>query len=141
MIIKMFIACIFLSGISLFAEEAKKVPAEEKILQNVEKKKGFRPRALRLMAERSGTLPSFMKYGNGLFENGPLSLKEVYLVALSAAVALHSPTCIRAHTKSAMDNGATDKEIFQAVLIAGMISNTAPLHIAGEEVLKIVGKK
>lgn len=141
MSMKIITICILLSSIHLFAEDTKKVTSEEKILQNVEKKKGFRPWPLHLMAQRKGTLPSFMKYGNGLFENGPLSLKEVYLVALSAAVAMHSPTCIRAHTKSAMDNGATDDEIYQAVLVAGLISNTAPLHSAGEEVLKIIKKK
>jgi AhpD family alkylhydroperoxidase len=138
---KVIVVVLALSGICLFAEDAKTVPLEEKILRNVEKKKGFRPWPLQLMAQRKGTLPSFMKYGNGLFENGPLSPKEVYLVALSAAVAMHSPTCIRAHTKSAMENGATDEEILQAVLVAGLISNTAPLHVAGEEVLKIIKKK
>ena len=141
MTMRKLIVCILLSGTCLFAEDAKKVPPEETILQNVEKKKGFRPWPLQLMAERTGTLPSFMKYGNGLFENGPLSAKEVYLVALAAATAMHSPTCIRAHTKSAIENGATGEEIVQAVLIAGMISNTAPLHIAGEEILRIIEKK
>ena len=139
--IRILSTVIILAFIGTFAQDAKQPNIEEEILRQVEKKKGFRPYPLRLMAERKNVLPAFMKYGNALFENGPLSAKVVYLTALSAAVALNSPTCIRAHTKSALENGASKEEIIQAVLIAGLISNTAPLHIAGENVLKFIEKK
>ena len=139
--LKTIAAVLFISCICSFAQDSKGSTPAEKILQQVEKKKGFRPYPLRLMAERKGTLPSFMKYGNGIFENGPLTDKEVYLIALSAAVSLNSPTCIQAHTRSAMENGATREEIIQTILVSGVISNTAPLHIAGENALKVLNQK
>jgi AhpD family alkylhydroperoxidase len=109
-------------------------PGEEQILASVEAKKGFRPPALMLMATRKGTLPAFMAYGNGLFEGGPLTEKEAYLVALAAAVALKSPVCMKAHSASAVKAGASADEVRQAALIAGLISGTSALHVAFESV-------
>ena len=71
-----------------------------------------------------------MAYARQIFEGGPLSEKESYLAALSAAAALKSSVCIREHAKSARKAGASSDEITQAILIAGVISNTSPLHIA-----------
>ena len=139
--VKFISAFILFTCSGAYAQEAKDLNSEEKILQQVERKKGFRPYPLRLMAKRESILPAFMNYGNALFENGPLSAKEVYLIALSAAVALNSPTCIRAHTKSALENGATREEVIQSILISGLIGNTAPLHIAGENTLKFLEEK
>lgn len=102
----------------------------EKILSEVERKKGFRPNPLVIMSKRNDVLVHFMSYGNQIFEGGPLSEKEVYLIALSAAVALKSQNCIRAHAKTAEKLGASKNEIIQTILIAGLISNTSPLHIA-----------
>jgi len=132
---------VMFSPYNLFAQNKKSLSPEEQILQNVEKKKGFRPTALQLMAKREAVLPAFINYGNKLFQNGPLTQKEVYLIALAAAVVNRSETCINAHTKSARELGATDDEIIQTILIAGMISNTAPLHIAGKKIIKKEGKK
>jgi AhpD family alkylhydroperoxidase len=109
-------------------------PGEDEILASVEAKKGFRPPALMLMAGRKGTLPAFMAYGNGLFEGGPLSEKEAYLVALAAAVAQKSPVCMKAHSESALKAGASADEVRQAALIAGLISGTSALHTAFESI-------
>ncbi|MBN1510316.1 MAG: carboxymuconolactone decarboxylase family protein [Sedimentisphaerales bacterium] len=100
------------------------------ILSQLEREHGFVPKALRLMSERQTLLPRFMAYGRGVLEGGPLSDKERSLVALAAAVALKSPECTAAHSKRARKSGATDGEIIQATLIAGLISNTSALHIA-----------
>lgn len=113
-----------------YSGEPQNTAKIEKILSEVEMKKGFRPNPLVLMSKRSDVLASFMSYGNQIFEGGPLSDKEVYLIALSAAVALKSPKCIEAHSKTAEKLGASKEEIIQAILIAGLISNTSPLHIA-----------
>jgi AhpD family alkylhydroperoxidase len=138
-----FLPLVVILSIILSSSAQKKQASnsEESILQNVEKKKGFRPFPLQLMAKRDGVLPAFMAYGNMLFENGPLPPKEVYLIALAAAVVHNSPVCISAHTKSAEQNGASDDEIIQTILIAGFIGNTAPLHLAGEKTLDFIRDK
>jgi AhpD family alkylhydroperoxidase len=124
----------FVFSLSGGERETNQRPREEQILASVEAKKGFQPPALRLMAGREGTLPAFMIYGNGLFEGGPLTEKEAYLVALAAAVAHGSPVCMEAHSESALKAGASADEVRQAVLIAGLISNTAPLHAAFQSI-------
>lgn len=106
------------------------IKLEEKILMEFEEKEDFLPNPLVLMSKRPGVLSNFMAYGKQLFEGGPLNDRERFLIALSAAAALKSPNCIRAHTKRAQKAGATKEEVLQAILIAGMISNTSSLHVA-----------
>jgi AhpD family alkylhydroperoxidase len=113
-----------------YSGEPQNTNKNEMILSEVEQKKGFRPNPLLLMSKRNDVLANFMSYGKQIFEGGPLTEKEVYLIVLSAAVALKSPNCIRAHTKTAQKLGASKDEIVQAILIAGIISNTSPLHVA-----------
>jgi len=115
------------------AQETAEAPTTaEEILASVEAKKGFRPPALELMSERSGVLELFMPYGLAAFEGGPLTEREAYLVAVAAATALKSPTCISAHTATAIQVGATQADVVQAMLIAGVVSGTASLHAARE---------
>ena len=105
-------------------------PADEQILAQFQREHGFIPKALRVLARRPEALPRFMSYGKGVFEGGPLNDRERYLVALSAAVALKSPDCIQAHSRRARQAGASDEEIVQTALIAGLVSNGSVLHIA-----------
>jgi len=115
------------------AQETSPAPMmPEDILASVEATRGFRPPALRLMSERSGVLERFMPYGLAAFEGGPLTAREAHLAAVAAATALKSPTCIGAHTASAIEAGATRDEVVQSMLIAGVVSGTSPLHIAYE---------
>jgi AhpD family alkylhydroperoxidase len=118
---------------ALSAQDGAEAPVTaERILASVEAKKGFRPPALELMSERNGVLERFMPFGLAAFEGGPLTEREAYLVAVAAATALKSPTCIGAHTASAIEAGATADEVVQAMLIAGVVSGTSPLHVAHE---------
>jgi AhpD family alkylhydroperoxidase len=105
-------------------------PEDGQILAQFQRENGFVPKALRILTQRPEALPRFMSYGKGVFEGGPLTKKERYLVALSAAVALKSPDCIQAHGRRARQAGATDEEIVQTALIAGLVSNGSALHTA-----------
>ena len=105
-------------------------PSDEEILHNFKKQVGFVPKPLRLMSRRPGLLEQFMAYGTTLFGGGPLSDRERFLVALSAAAALKSHDCVKAQSTRALRAGATQEEVLQAVLIAGLISNTSALHLA-----------
>lgn len=109
-------------------------PSDEKVLQAIKEQMGFLPKPLVLMSQRPGLLGQFLSYGKTLFEGGPLTDRERFLVALSAAAALKSTDCMSAHSRRALDAGATREEVLQAVLIAGMISNTSALHLAYQAV-------
>jgi len=106
-------------------------PPNQRILAQLRQEHGFVPKAIQVIAQRPATLPRFMAYGKDVLAGGPLSEREQYLVALSVAVALKSPDCIAAHSRRAKRAGATEEEITQATLIAGLISNTSALHVAG----------
>ena len=108
---------------------------DQELLQNFEKKEGFLPKPLVFMSQRPGLLNRFMEYGKTLFEGGPLNDRERFLVALAAAAALKSTDCMTAHSRRALKAGATREEVQQAVLIAGMISNTSALHQAYDAVM------
>ena len=103
---------------------------EELILAEMQENLGFLPGPLVVMSKRPGVLSKFMDYGKQLFEGGPLTDRERFLIALSAAAALKSPNCIRAQSRRAQNAGATAAEVLQTLLIAGMISNTSMLHVA-----------
>ena len=105
---------------------------ETQILSDYRRQHGYIPKALLMMSAREKVLTCFMSYGHAIFDDGPLSNKERSLVALAAATALKSPECINAHSTRARLAGATDDEVAQTVLIAGLISNTSALHIAYE---------
>jgi AhpD family alkylhydroperoxidase len=145
---QILLGIVFMVGLSTlgdifhtcYAEASETISKNEAILSKVEKQKGFRPNPLLIMSKRNDVLSYFMSYGNQIFERGPLTAKEVYLIALSAAVALKSPICIRAHSKSAEKLGASKEEIIQTILVAGLISNTAPLHIAYDSAEMIKSK-
>jgi AhpD family alkylhydroperoxidase len=103
---------------------------EAQVLVQYRQQHGYVPKALKLMVARGEVLTGFMSYGKAIFDGGPLSDKERSLVALSAAVALKSSECIAAHSTRARKAGASDDEIIQAMLIAGLLSNTSALHVA-----------
>ena len=103
---------------------------DNKILANVSQKMGWIPNPLKLMAERPGTVETFMAHRNQIFEGGPLNEKEQALIALSAAVTLKSAKCIPVHADRAREAGAKEGEIIQTMLIASLLSSTSPLHIA-----------
>ncbi|MBN1294336.1 MAG: carboxymuconolactone decarboxylase family protein [Candidatus Latescibacteria bacterium] len=104
------------------------------ILSKMKEILGSVPGPLVVMSKKQGVLSDFMKYGKGLFEGGPLNDRERFLVALSAATALKSPYCINSHSKRALKAGATEEEIIQTMLIAGMLGNTSMLHTAYDAV-------
>jgi AhpD family alkylhydroperoxidase len=125
-------AALLLASVTWSAGALPHEPAsqEMQILSEYRQQHGYVPKALQLMSARDKVLTGFMSYGKAIFDGGPLSDKERSLVALSAAVALKSSECIAAHSTRAKKAGATDDEITQAMLIAGVLSNTSALHVA-----------
>ena len=114
-------------------------PDDQQILAQFERRHGFVPKALRLLAQRPEALPDFLSYGKGIFEGGPLSDRERYLVALSAGIALKSPDCIRAHSHRARQAGATEAQVVQTAMIAALVSHGSALHTAYDS-LAVAGR-
>ncbi len=84
--------------------------------------------SFKLMAKRPGALEAFMPYRDQILNNGPLSNKERFLIALAATVVLKSSKCIATQSKNALKAGASEDEIIQTMLIAGLVSGNSPLN-------------
>jgi AhpD family alkylhydroperoxidase len=103
---------------------------DKEILEKMLKENGKLSKAIQLMGKRSGAVSNFMKYRNQIFEEGPLSKKERFLIALAAAVALKSNHCIPVQANNAKKAGASEEEIIQTMLIVGVVSGNSPLNVA-----------
>lgn len=64
------------------------------------------------------TLNAWRAFSRQAFAEGALSAKTKDLIAIAVAHVTQCPYCIRAHTKSALAKGATDKEIMEAIWVA-----------------------
>lgn len=103
---------------------------DQTTIENLLKGNGHLSNAFKLMAKRPAALSSFMCYRNNILSDGPLSEKERFLIALAVTVALKSQNCITNQANNAMKAGATEDEITQTALIAGIVSGNSPLNVA-----------
>jgi AhpD family alkylhydroperoxidase len=61
---------------------------------------------------------AFKAFSRSVFAEGALSGKVKQLIAVAVAHVTQCPYCIRAHTKTAMQQGATAEEIMEAIWVA-----------------------
>jgi AhpD family alkylhydroperoxidase len=75
-----------------------------------------------LSARRKKSAPdihdAFSAFSDRVFAAGALSVKAKQLIAVAVAHVTQCPYCIRGHTKAALREGATDKEIMEAIWVA-----------------------
>jgi AhpD family alkylhydroperoxidase len=55
--------------------------------------------------------------GESVRNSGPLDEKNVQLIQLAASAAIRSEGGVHSHTKRALENGASEEEVYQAVLL------------------------
>jgi alkylhydroperoxidase/carboxymuconolactone decarboxylase family protein YurZ len=112
--------------------DKQKTEADEKILAAQSQGTGHVSPALQLMALRPGTVDAFASYRAQILTGGPLTEKEQSLIMLASAICLKSAQCIRANADRARKSAATEDEITQTILIAGLASGSSPLRLAYE---------
>jgi AhpD family alkylhydroperoxidase len=81
------------------------------------------PLATRELAEQRKSLApkaaeTFKAFSQSVFAEGALSPKAKQLIAVAVAHVTQCPYCIRGHTKSALQKGATPEEIMEAIWVA-----------------------
>src|SRR6185312_13944685 len=77
------------------------------------------------------TLNAWRAFSRQVFADGALPAKTKDLIAIAVAHVTQCPYCIRAHTKSALAKGATEKEIMEAIWVsAEMRAGGAVAHSA-----------
>jgi AhpD family alkylhydroperoxidase len=77
------------------------------------------------------TLKAWRTFSRQVFTDGALPAKTKDLIAVAVAHVTQCPYCIRAHTRSARQKGATEKEIMEAIWVAAeMRAGAAIAHSA-----------
>lgn len=61
---------------------------------------------------------AFRAFGQRVFADGALPAKTKQLIAVAVAHVTQCPYCIRGHTQLAVQKGATDEEIMEAIWVA-----------------------
>jgi len=82
------------------------------------------PFVLEALGRRPDILRSYKEAGRVVREPRYLSKKEAELVAVAAAVALKCDFCIRTHMKRALNLGSNLDELFEVVIISGLIAKS-----------------
>ncbi len=111
-------------------EILKKGPdeASEELLKEVEKAYGEIPYILNFMKQSPELLIAKILYENAIIrEFKRLDPKTIELISIGVAAALRCDHCLKMHIRVAQRLGITKEEIFDAILIAGSLSNAAVL--------------
>ena len=65
-----------------------------------------------------GPAEAFRAWSQSVFADGALDAKTKQMIAVAVAHVTQCPYCIRAHTKTAMQKGATGEQIMEAIWVA-----------------------
>jgi alkylhydroperoxidase/carboxymuconolactone decarboxylase family protein len=61
---------------------------------------------------------AFEAFSKAVFAEGALTEREKQLIAVAVAHTTQCPYCIKGHTKSALQKGATDEQVMEAIWVA-----------------------
>ncbi|AKB30007.1 carboxymuconolactone decarboxylase [Methanosarcina siciliae C2J] len=87
------------------------------------------------------TAEAFGKLRDSIFEGGELDRKTKELIAIASSVLMRCQYCVDVHSQRAVANGASKKEIAEAIAIAMFIAGGSQLNwtnIYGENVYDLI---
>jgi len=102
--------------------------AAEELLKEVEKAYGEVPYILNFMKQTPELLVTKVLYDNAIIrEFKRLDARTIELISIGVSASLRCDHCLKMHIRVAQRLGITNEEIFDAILIAGSLSNAAVL--------------
>ncbi len=104
----------------------------DEILESIKEEYGDIPLIAKSMGSRRPETFIFNALQNVFIMKRPkaVSQKMAELLAIAAATAIGCEHCVDFHVKTAMRLGASQDEIFDAMMIAGVMAQTSKLSIA-----------
>ncbi len=83
----------------------------------------------------------FQAYYGAVFQEGALSAREKSLIALAVAHAVQCPYCIDSYSQDAMEKGANQEQMTEAIHVAAAIRGGATLvhGVQMKNVIKTLG--
>jgi len=85
-----------------------------------------------LAAGQPATIQAFMKLHHAALEDGALDKKTKELIALAISITSRCKGCISFHVKDALNAGAVEKEIHEAIGVAIMMGGGPAMMYAAE---------
>lgn len=83
---------------------------------------------------------AFEAFSSAVFAEGALTEREKQLIAVAVAHTTQCPYCIKGHTKSALQKGATPEQVMEAIWVAAEMRaggayahSTLALDVIGQE--------
>ncbi len=107
-------------------EQGSQKTAEE-WLKAIHQEYGRVPLIFERMAERPEVLISHLLYKGAVAKTSSLDPKLVELISLAVGSALKCRHCVDFHIRAAAKKGATQEEVLEVILIAGLTANAAVL--------------
>ncbi|MDD4132686.1 MAG: carboxymuconolactone decarboxylase family protein [Methanocorpusculum sp.] len=96
-------------------------------LERVEEENGTVPLIYKKLEDNPEALISHLLYKNAVSQAGALPAKTVELISLAVGAALRCDHCTTYHMQVAKKMGISNEEILEAVLVAGLLSNSSVL--------------
>jgi AhpD family alkylhydroperoxidase len=92
-------------------------------MENLDKEKierivKTRKQANAYFSKKSNVFRSFCEMEEKTYEAGSLTIKQKRLIAIGIAVAVNCESCMEWSIKQALDNGASEAEIIEAIEVA-----------------------
>lgn len=106
---------------------------KEKIEQIISDRK----KAHQYFAGNSKTYVAFTKMAGEAFSAGELDRKTKELMAVSVSVVIHCESCMEWHIGEALRNGATEKQIVEAIDVATEMGG-GPATVAARFAMKVI---
>lgn len=114
----------------------------DEIADEIEEQRGGLGFLLGMLKRRPRTFNPYLLKGMSIYrEPSALDRKTVELVAVGAATALHCEHCLEAHMNRAVEEGASEEEVLDAILVAAAISESSALSVALRKFRQMEGKK
>ena len=86
--------------------------------EKIEKIVKTREQANAYFSKKSEVFCAFCEFVDKTYEAGSLSVKQKRLIAIGISVATNCESCMEWNIKQALDNGASEEEIIEAIEIA-----------------------
>ena len=116
--------------------------ATSRILKQIEIVYGQVPLVSETLARRPDVFIPYTRLSKAvLYEGKALGARERELAAVSAATALGGEHCLNVHIPQALRSGATEEEVFEAMLVGSMMAMTNTQAISMRRFRELVEKK
>jgi AhpD family alkylhydroperoxidase len=107
---------------------------EQKVAETLTRIKetyGQVPLVSRVMARRGDVFLAYSDFNKGVFYAGKaLDRKTAEIAGIAAGAALGAEFCLEVHIRQAIKAGASEEEIFEALMIGGMVALTKSQAVA-----------